>query len=153
VPGAAQQDPIRTRHRQVIDAATVLAYQQSEYRVHGSVPIILQVGVRSAQLAILQQVHRTDCSAFVTACNPLGVLIDDAVNTQRQEALAAEISRLGHIAIGGLGQHPTGQWPAEPSFLVLGLSRAGAQQLGRQFEQNAVLWANADATPQLLLLR
>jgi hypothetical protein len=137
----------------VIDAATLLAYQQTEYRVHGSVPIILQVGVRSAQLAILHQVHRTDCSAFVSACNPLGVLIDDAANTQRQEALAAQISRLGHIAIAGIGQHPTGTWPAEPSFLVLGLSRAGAQQLGRKFEQNAILWANAAAIPELLLLR
>jgi hypothetical protein len=127
----------------VIDAATLLAYQQTEYRVHGSVPIILQVGVRSAQLAILHQVHRTDCSAFVSACNPLGVLIDDAANTQR----------LGHIAIAGIGQHPTGTWPAEPSFLVLGLSRAGAQQLGRKFEQNAILWANAAAIPELLLLR
>jgi hypothetical protein len=137
----------------VIHPATVLAYQQTEYRVLGSVPAVLQVGVRCAPLVILHQLHHTDCSAFVTACNPRGELLDDAVNTQRQAALALEISRLGRLAIDGIGRHPQGGWPPEPSFLVPGLTRAAAQQLGRQFEQNAILWSDADAMPQLILLR
>ena len=145
--------PEREYQTNVIDPAIVLAYQQTEYRVQGSVPAILHVGVRSAQLALLHQLHQTHCSAFVTACNPLGELVDAAVNAQRQEALAAEISRQGHVAMAGIGQHPTGTWPPEPSFLVLGLTRTAALQLGRQFEQNAILWADADAIPQLILLR
>jgi hypothetical protein len=137
----------------VIDPATVLAYQQTEYRVLGSVPAVLQVGVRCAPLALLHQMHHTDCSAFVTACNPLGQLLEPAANAQRQAALAQELSRQGRVALAGIGQHPQGGWPPEASFLVPGLSRAAAQQLGRMFEQNAVLWADADAIPQLILLR
>ena len=137
----------------VIDPATVLAYQQTEYRVLGSIPTTLHVGVRNAQLAMLHQLHQTDCSAFVTACNPLGKRVDAATNAQRQEALAAEISRQGRVAIAGIGQHPTGDWPPEPSYLVLRLTLTAAQQLGRQFEQNAILWASADAVPELILLR
>jgi hypothetical protein len=137
----------------VIDPATVLAYQQTEYRVQGSVPVILQVGAKSAQLALLHQLHQTDCSAFITACNPRGELLDAAVNTQRQCALAAEISHRGYLALAGMGQHPTGQWPGEPSYLVLGVSRAAARDLGLHFEQNAILWAGGDAIPELILLR
>jgi hypothetical protein len=137
----------------VIDPATVLAYRQTEYWVFSAVPAVLRVGVRSAQLAQLHQQYQVDCSAFVTACNPLGERVDEALNAQRQEALAMQIRSEGHVPIGGSGRHPAGGWPAEPSYLVLGVSRAAAQRLGRQFEQNAILWAAADAVPELILLR
>ncbi len=137
----------------VIDPATVLAYRQTEYRVLGSLPALLQVGVHCAQLALLHRKFRTDCSAFVTACNPWGERVADALNAGRQAALAAQLSRQGCVAIEGIGQHPTGEWPAEASYLVPGLPRNAAQQLGRQFEQNAILWAGSDAVPELILLR
>jgi hypothetical protein len=137
----------------VIDPATVLAYQQTEYRVLGSVAAVLRVGVKCARLALLHQMHQVQCSAFVTACNPRGEVADAALNARRQEALAVEITRLGHVIIDGIGQHPTGTWPAEASYLVLGLSRAAARRLGQQFEQNAILWADSDAVPELILLR
>lgn len=139
--------------RSAIEPSTLRAYEQTEYRVHGSIAAILQVGVRSAPLARLHQLHRTNCSAFITACNPLGKLVDDALNAQRQAALAAQLSQQGYMAIAGIGQHPTGAWAPEPSYLVLGLTRTAAQHLGRQFEQNAIVWADADAIPQLILLR
>ena len=136
-----------------IEPATLRAYQQTEYRVQGSTAAILRVGVKSAQLAALHQTHQTDCSVFITACNPRGELLEAAVNVQRQEALAAEISQRGYVALAGIGQHPTGRWPAEPSYLVLGVTRAAARHLGLQFEQNAILWAGSDAIPELILLR
>ncbi len=137
----------------MIDPATVLAYQQTEYRVAGDVPAVLRVGVHCRELAILQQLHQTHCSAFVTACNPRGELAEEALNAQRQAALAAQISSQGYVAIAGIGQHPTGDWPPEPSYLVLGIPRADAMRLGQQFGQNAILWADGDAVPELILLR
>jgi hypothetical protein len=35
----------------------------------------------------------------------------------------------------------------------LGVTRRAAQALGRQFEQNAIVWAGAAAVPELILLR
>jgi hypothetical protein len=57
------------------------------------------------------------------------------------------------VAIPGIGVHPTGEWRGEPSYLVPGLSRAAAEELGSRFEQNALIWSGADAVPELLLLR
>lgn len=136
-----------------IDPATLKAYQESEYRVLGDAPAVLHVGVPCAGLALLHERYQTHCSAFLSACNPLGEVVDAAVNARRQEALAAEVSRQGLPALTGIGQHPTNTWPGEPSVLVLGLTRAAAQELGRQFEQNAIIWAGADAVPELVLLR
>ena len=44
------------------------------------------------------------------------------------------------------------QWPGEDSFLVLGISLEAVKTLGRRFGQNAVLWCDATAIPQLILL-
>jgi hypothetical protein len=136
-----------------IDPATLLAYRQTEYRVLGATPAVLRVGVRCPELAVLHAAHHTACSAFITACNPLGVSVTAAVNQQRQAALAAQLSAQGLVAIAGIGAHPAGSWPGEPSYLVPGLTRTAAQQLGRQFEQNAIIWAGAAAVPELILLR
>jgi hypothetical protein len=136
-----------------IDPATVQAYRETEYRVLGTVPAVLRVGVRCADLEVLHRAHQTTCSAFVTACNPLGQIVSDRSNARQQQALVEEISRRGLVAIPGIGVHPTGEWRGEPSYLVPGLSREAAEDLGRQFEQNALIWSGADAVPELLLLR
>jgi len=136
-----------------IDAATVQAYRETEYRVLGSMPAVLRVGARCAGLEALHRAHGSTCSAFVTACNPSGRIVAEDINARRQRALAAEISRRGLAAIPGIGVHPAGGWPGEPSFLVPGLARQAAGELGRLFEQNALIWSGEDAVPQLLLLR
>ncbi|HTC51986.1 MAG TPA: DUF3293 domain-containing protein [Steroidobacteraceae bacterium] len=137
----------------MIDPATVLAYRQTEYRVFGAIAAILRIGVRCPELVLLHEAYNTRCSAFVSACNPLGAIVAEAVNRQRQQDLAAQLSRLKLPALEGIGQHPTSGWPGEPSYLVPGLARAAAQELGRQFQQNAIIWAGADAVPELILLR
>jgi hypothetical protein len=121
--------------------------------VLGDAPVTLRVDVASAGLALLHEHYRTQCSAFITACNPLGVLVDQAVNAKRQQALAAQVSRQGLRALAGIGQHPTNSWRGEPSLLVLGLGRPAAQALGGQFQQNAIIWIGANAVPELVLLR
>jgi hypothetical protein len=136
-----------------INAATLTAYRQTEYRVLEGVRAVLKIGVVCADLALLHATYQTECSSFITACNPLGDVLSDAQNAHRQQALAAELARRGLVALRGIGRHPTNGWPGEPSYLVLGTPRLLALELGRQFAQNAVIWAGADALPELLLLR
>jgi Protein of unknown function (DUF3293) len=136
-----------------IDPETVQAYRETEYRVLGTVPAVLRVGLRCTDLEVLHRAHHTTCSAFVTACNPQGQIVSDRLNARQQQALVAEISRRGLTAIPGIGVHPTGDWRGESSFLVPGLTRTAAEELGRLFAQNAVIWTGADAVPELLLLR
>ncbi len=83
----------------------------------------------------------------------MGQQVPDIVNEARQQALHAELTQRALSVIPGVGQHPSGAWTGEPSFLVLGVSRAAAQELGRQFQQNAIIWAGSTAMPELILLR
>ncbi len=136
-----------------ISTSTIRAYEETEYRVFGNMPMTLRIGVRHALLACLHLEHNVECSAFVTAANPLGILNSDAENARYQTALSEELTLKGLRFISGVGQHPSGQWPGEPSFLILGLSLEAASQLGVQYKQNAIVWCGNDATPQLILLR
>lgn len=136
-----------------IDPATVQAYRETEYRVRCDPPLILHVGQASDALLSLFTSHGVDSAAFITACNPYSQIIDAAANLDRQNKLAAELSRRGLHFFPGVGQHPSNSWPGEAGFLTLGLYRQAAIRLGKDFEQNAIIYCGAEAIPELILLR
>ncbi|MFM7759355.1 MAG: DUF3293 domain-containing protein [Burkholderiaceae bacterium] len=89
----------------------------------------------------------------MTACNPFSQDLGPAENHRRQVELAKEIGRRGFEYLDGVGQHPSGDWPGEPSFLILGLELEAAKSLGQSLEQNAIVWCGANGVPELVLLR
>ena len=137
----------------VIDAGMIQAYRETHYEVHGAEPFTLRVDEPSPELAAAHRKHRTDCSAYITACNPLSEDVGAEVNARRHTELGRELARRSLAYTEGIGQHPSNQWPGEPSYLVFGLTLEAARVLGRSLEQNAILWSDADAVPRLILLR
>ena len=135
-----------------IPAAILSAYLETDYHVFSEPPFALRIKQPSEPLANLFRQYKTSCAAFLTACNPFSRKLDDAANAERQVELAKELTQRGRSFIEGEGRHPSGNW-AEPSYLVLGLSLDEAKKLGRQFEQNAIVWCGADTVPELVLLR
>jgi len=139
--------------RSCIDAATVQAYRTASYRVTGPDGFVLQVDQASDALRLAQARHGVACSAFITACNPHGRRLDEGENASRQATLARMLAEKGLGVLPAIGEDPTGRWPGEASFLVLGLEREAARRLGAELDQNALLWSGADAVPRLELLR
>jgi hypothetical protein len=137
----------------VIDAGLIQAYRETHYLVGGTEPFVLRVDERSTALAAAHKRLRTDCSAFITACNPLSEDVGAAFNAQLHAELGLSLRRRGLAYIEGVGQHPSNQWPGEPSYLVFGLKLEAAKTLGRTLRQNAIIWSDADAVPRLILLR
>jgi hypothetical protein len=136
-----------------IDPALLHAYAETEYRVSGLCSFALRIGHPCDELARVHSEREVTCSAYITACNPGSAPLNDADNHQRQLALSAELTRRGLYFLPGVGQHPSNGWPGEPSYLVFGLSLEEAMALGRDWEQNAIVWSGEDAVPQLILLR
>lgn len=136
-----------------ISGSTLQSYRETDFLVYGSIPMTLRVGESNLDLMRLQQTEREQTSAFITACNPLGQIVEDAVNADRQAGLARELEARNLTFIPGVGQHPSNEWPGEASFLVLGLSLEAAKALGAKYEQNAIVWCGSDGVAQLVLLR
>lgn len=131
----------------------VQAYRETEYRVFGTEPFVITVGVACLELPALCHAHKVTCAAFITACNPVSQELAPRENRRRQDELAKELSQRSLKYVDGVGQHPTGGWPGEPSFLVLGLELEAAKSLGQSLEQNAIVWCGANGVPELVLLR
>lgn len=135
-----------------IDPLTLQAYQDADYRVLTKPPFVLHADQHSHELASTHTGHGATSSTLITACNPHGKLLDKQTNTARQQALAADLTQHGFDHLPAIGLDPTGQWPGEASFLVFNLPLKEAMTLGRELGQNAILWADADAIPRLVLL-
>jgi hypothetical protein len=136
-----------------LDASLVTAYQQTEYRVTEGEPFALRVDEPCPALLGLYRAKNVSCAAFITACNPFSRELTDVENAVRQTELACELKRRSLSYLEGIGQHPSGDWPGEPSFLALGLALEAAKSLGKVYDQNAIIWCGADAVPNLVLLR
>jgi hypothetical protein len=131
----------------------ISAYRATRYRVFTSPDFELAVGQRSSALAGLCRAHAANSAAFLTAWNPEGNLQSEPRNREAFARLRARVASHGVTVIAGFGEDPDGAWAGEESLLALGLSREAACDIGAEFRQNAIVWAGADAVPELILLR
>lgn len=129
----------------------VRAYERTAYVVESDpTPFVLRIGEHSDALLGLHAAAGVACSAFVSACNPFGRRCAAARNAAAMKRLRKWLRDAGLRFIAGEGRGEDRSWPAEPSLLVLGMSADSARRLCVRFEQNAVLFACADAVPRLL---
>jgi putative PIN family toxin of toxin-antitoxin system len=126
----------------------IQAYEEALYAVQAGP--VLRIGERNAALETLLDAQGAATAAFVTAANPRGEPRSHAAN---EAAMSALRSSLAWPYLPGEGRDPEGRWSAEPSVLVLGISRAEAEALGRRLEQNAIVFVQKGAAPELVLMR
>lgn len=137
----------------VLNSALIRAYLETDYHVSTAEPFIIRIGERCEPLIKLHGLHGVDCSVFITSWNPYGVDVGRAINQRRLSTLREDMISLASRIFDGFGKHPANSWPAEPSFLILGLSLEEAKELGIRHEQNAIVWTGTDGMPELVLLR
>lgn len=132
----------------------ITAYTTTPYHVFGSYgSFTLRIGHRSPVLARLFQTTSQYEAVFITAENPFSQTATDAENMERLEDLRRELSALSQSVFEGEGQGLDPAWPAEKSYLALGIPPHVARALGERYQQNAIVWVGEDAIPRLILLR
>lgn len=152
--GWSSDTPARHVSKRMDDQARYeAAYRATLYRVRaGDAPFELRVDAFSARLAALMRMHGVATAAYLTAYNPRSVVTAEAANRAANERLRAALLAADAFIFCGEAIDPAGRWPAEPSFLALGLALATARELGTRFMQNAILFADDDAVPRLVWL-
>jgi hypothetical protein len=127
------------------------AYRQTTYRVEidgASYPIRIGRLHRSLDRAL--RVAGAARWACITAFNPQSVQRSAHENARRHAALKRS------LRARGVRWHPTeaagddGAWPAELGVLALGVSRGWAEQIGREFDQAAVVWGRVGGKAKLV---
>ena len=139
--------------KSVLDQDLISAYEVTNFHVQSEPAFTLNVGKVSEELKALFKQNNVTSAAFITAWNPYSKSLSDKENQSRNEQLKHELNIRSLKFLDGFGQDPLGQWSGEDSFLVLGIELEASKKLGIQFEQNAIVWTDKDAIPQLILLR
>lgn len=117
------------------------AYRSTTYAVivPGCEPITIRCGARCLALDLLLAESRAVDWAFITACNPRSTPLDDDANAERMLRLETLVRGRGLACVQGEGRADDGDWPPEPSLLVIGIAEADAVCLAREFEQHAIV--------------
>jgi hypothetical protein len=131
-------------------AELLQAFTETDYIVHHEPPFTMNIGQPCPALKALMGEHNALCAAYITAWNPFSQQLSRQQNEARQQELKAELKRRGLKFIEGIGQHPSNNWPGEPSVLVLDLNKEAAKSLAAHHEQHAFVWAASDAVPELV---
>lgn len=128
------------------------AYRRALYVVFGEPELVLRIGEPNSELDALLEADGASTAAYVTGANPHGALAGRMENELAATALFRAQSDAGYACYAGEGRDARGEWPAEPSVLVVGISRAEAEVLGRSYEQDAIVFVERGGAPELVLL-
>ena len=137
----------------ILDQDLISAYKATSFHVKAEPAFTLNIGKVSNELNALFKQNNISNASFITAWNPYSKSLSDEENQARNKELKNELNIRSLKFIDGFGQDPLGQWSGEDSFLVFGIGLEASKKLGNQFEQNAIVWSDKDAVPQLILLR
>lgn len=136
-----------------IEPGLVNVYFQTDFALAGELELVFNVGRASPALDVAMIWRGYERAAFLTAYNPFSRDVGDELNRKAQAAMLSDLERMGLDWIAGEGRDPAGDWPGEPSVLVLGIARQQASELGQAYEQNALVWCEVGQPSELILLR
>ena len=127
------------------------AYLNTDYYVDAPYAAFkLNIGCYSPELDQLHQKFGVSTSLYITAWNPFSELLTDADNEAKQQALVSDITDAGYVMLTGRGIAQSGDWPPEESIIVLGCDESTAITLSQKYQQNAVVFSDANAIPRLI---
>ena len=132
------------------------SYTAANYHVYAVPSFILKIDILSKELRKLLIELNVKFAAFITAFNPYSQELSLKENRLRNKKLEGKIQSLDLYYIKGDGRcGDSGEVGevGEESFLVLGLSKKQAINLGKESQQNAIVVCDANAIPSLLLLK
>ena len=129
------------------------AYKAADFHVFSESPFVLKIDQYSEELHQIFVKNAVQSAAFITAYNPYSNELTNEENIQRNKELENLLKQKDFEYIPSEGRSSNEDWAGEASFLILGINQMTSCELGKQFEQNAIVWSDKDAVPRLILLR
>jgi hypothetical protein len=125
------------------------AYNATKYKVY-SPSIVIEIGIANEVINDLLISVNATTWAYITAFNPFSKILTKAENLKRHEELKVKIGNYKFFEGEGVGEDKT--WEPEISFLVLGISLNDAIEIGKFYEQNAIVVGEINGVPKLKML-
>ncbi len=132
------------------NADLLQAFLQTEYRVLPRADA-LDVTIGQCHRSLDERIEHCDW-AILTAFNPGASREEPEVNERRHQQLLAAIADAGLDFLPACNRDPRGQWPDEPSLLVIGPDSGWLIALARRLGQLAVVAGRPGEAAELWLV-
>ena len=134
----------------MIDPSLIQSYNETEYHVFDPV-MVLKIGELNPELDSLLLEQGNKDWAFITASNPYSNLLPAGVNGARFALLKEAVKSWLYFEGEGAGTGPL--WKPEQSLLILGINENDAIEIGKSFEQNAIVVGKIHSPPELIIIQ
>jgi hypothetical protein len=124
------------------------AYKNTKYKIFEP-SIIIEIGKLNEDLDKLLLKYNTNEWAFITAYNPYSRVLSNKENTDRHNELKELATN--YVTFEGHGVGEDSSWEPELSLLIIGISKNEAINMGKKFEQNAIVYGILNNLPELLI--
>ena len=126
------------------------AYTETDFNVFNPA-ITINIGENNDLLNNLLLKHGVEEWAYITPFNPYSKVLSEEQNELRYKQLRNKIVNYKNFEGEGVGKDLS--WKPEKSFLILGITKAKAVEIGNEFEQNAIVYGVLNQLPELLVLK
>jgi hypothetical protein len=129
------------------------AYIRTDYIIHidSSTDYILNIGIQNNKWNQFLIENNFSFYFFITAWNPFSESKSETENNNANLLLKSRLLDLSLILYDGVGRSKDSDW-YENSFCAVGGEINLAHQLGREFNQNAIVYGSGTINPTLLFL-
>ena len=130
--------------------ALLKAYRETDFNVFNPA-ITIKIGANNDLLNNLLLKHCVEEWAYITPFNPYSNVLSEEQNEQRYKELKNKIVNYKYFEGEGVGKDLS--WKPEKSFLILGITKEQAIEIGNYYEQNAIVYGIVYQLPELLILK
>ena len=128
----------------------IKAYLETDFKVNDPI-ITIKCDKLNPELDHLLIINNSVEWAYITAWNPYSEPTDFAQNVERNNMLKKDLIKYRIFEGEGVGADP--KWEPEKSFLVLGINREDAINIGRSYRQNAIVVGSLHSVAELVWIK
>ena len=130
----------------------ITAYQNANYYVLEQEQFNFQIGVYSQDFKNLFEQYNVNNGSFISAYNPRSQPTVQIQNKNKHRQFKNRLLSDSLLFLEAVSTDPSGNWPPEYGFLVLGINKNKAIQFGISLRQNAIVYIDFKAVPELILV-
>ena len=130
----------------------IKAYLNANYFILEKEQFKFQIGAYSKDFENLFKQYNVNTGSFISAYNPRSQPTIQIQNKDKHRRFKNRLLKDSLRFLEAVSTDPLGNWPPEYGFLVLGINKNKAIQFGISLCQNAIVYIDFKAVPELILV-
>ena len=130
----------------------IKAYLNANYFILEKEQFKFQIGAYSKDFENLFKQYNVNNGSFISAYNPRSQPTIQIQNKDKHGRFKNRLLKDSFLFLEAVSTDPLGNWPPEYGFLVLGINKNKAIQFGISLCQNAIVYIDFKAVPELILV-